>query len=117
MRLPGEPRAVAEARRAVESLSGELSTECLDDLRLLVTELVTNAVRHAGGWVDLRVVMMPSRVRVEVFDSGPGFEAGDAAEPGTEQLGGRGLYLVQQISDRWGVEQNHGNLVWFELAG
>src|SRR5919199_465767 len=103
MRLPDEPRAVAEARRAVESLSGRLSSERLEDLRLLVTEVVTNAIRHAGGWVDLRVDALPTCVRVEVTDCGPGFDPSRRLEPDVDSMGGRGLLLVDEIADRWGV--------------
>jgi serine/threonine-protein kinase RsbW len=116
LRLPDEPRAVASARRAVEGLNTRVSPERLDDVQLLVTELVTNAVRHAGGWIDVRVVALPDCIRVEVVDSGPGFDPESVADPDLDSTGGRGLFLVGQIADRWGVEREGRTRVWFEIA-
>jgi anti-sigma regulatory factor (Ser/Thr protein kinase) len=115
IRLPDEPRAAAEARRAVEDLGPLVTRDQLDDLRLLVTELVTNAVRYSGGWVDLKVFVERGFVRVEVTDPGPGFDPGNRPDPGIESMGGRGLYLVEQIADRWGVKTGDRTVVWFEL--
>jgi anti-sigma regulatory factor (Ser/Thr protein kinase) len=92
----------------------------LDDIRLLVSELVTNAVRHAdarsAGEVGLDVTIDRGRVRVEVADPGAGFEP----QPRDDEMnrpGGWGLYLVDRIADRWGVVRNHLNRVWFEIDG
>ena len=115
IRLSDEPRAAAEARRAVEELGSVLPREQFDDLRLLVTEVVTNALRHAGGWVDLQVFAERGYVRVEVTDPGPGFDPEGQPDPDTESVEGRGLYLVEQIADRWGVETGDRTIVWFEL--
>jgi anti-sigma regulatory factor (Ser/Thr protein kinase) len=91
----------------------------LNDMRLLVSELVTNSVRHSGrngsGVVELEVDVTETRVLVRVIDNGPGFEAsprGPEDDPGS----GWGLFLVEQISDRWGVELNGSTQVWFELS-
>lgn len=116
MRLPDEPRAVAEARRAVSSFGEELTPAKLEDLRLLTTEVVTNAIRHAGGWVDLHIDALPGCVRVEVIDPGPGFAPGPPDPPSTDSIDGRGLYLVDQIADRWGVERGRRTRVWFEIG-
>jgi hypothetical protein len=86
---------------------------------LLVTELVTNAVRHACGPVDLCVNDAPDRFRVDVSDGGSGLA--EPARPLTpvdvyaDQ--GRGLFLVDQLSSSWGVvpTPGHGTQVWFEL--
>src|SRR4051794_9288234 len=94
MRLPDEPSAVAEARRALDTIAPELSRDKLDDVRLLVTELVTNSARHAGGWIDLNVDTSRGIVRVEVRDKGPGFDELHIDAPDLDSIGGRGLYLV-----------------------
>jgi anti-sigma regulatory factor (Ser/Thr protein kinase) len=118
LRLPGGPDAVSAARRGLDPLEPQVGTGLLQDLRLLVSELVTNSVRHSaeGGpdAVELEVRVTQHRVHVCVTDSGPGFEAsprGHEDDPGS----GWGLFLVEQISDRWGVEVNGSTQVWFEL--
>lgn len=116
-----EPKAesVSRARHLLVDLEETVPSEKLDHLRLLVTELVTNAVRHAGleahELIDLRVAVQDRSIRVEVRDSGPGFEKAPS-EPLPEQVSGRGLYLVELLSDRWGVEQGNPICVWFELS-
>ncbi len=96
-------------------LKTELEPPLLESLRLLVTELITNAVRHTGAeTVEMLVVVTGPAVRVEVMDQGPGFEA--VAEAPRDPEGGWGLFLVERMSDRWGVgQENPGTRVWFEL--
>src|SRR5204863_1301862 len=88
----------------------------LEDLRLLVSELVTNAVRHGGadeaGVVSLRLLLEPLRIRVEVTDMGPGF---DLNVPTTRDEGGWGLVFVDRLADRWGIEHDGATKVWFEI--
>ena len=84
-----------------------------------MTELVTNAVGHAkiGPEQSLRVELRfsPQRVRVEVLDAGTGFTRTGAPSRGDE-FGGWGLFLVDQIADRWGVRRTaSGTRVWFEV--
>src|SRR3954469_16797071 len=74
---PG-PEAAGEGRHALDRLDGSLSREQLSELRLLVSELLTNSVRHGvddRGWITLEVAIYANAVRVVVTDSGPGFEA------------------------------------------
>jgi anti-sigma regulatory factor (Ser/Thr protein kinase) len=116
--IPGGVEAPAEARLAVDELSLGYSDETRETLRLLVSELVTNSVRHAGAGPErsIRVHLRASdsRVRVEVLDDGPGFEPPHGpAEDGA--LNGWGLRLVGQIADRWGVERDRLTRVWFEM--
>jgi anti-sigma regulatory factor (Ser/Thr protein kinase) len=117
VRFPSDVNAPGAARRAVQELSGRVDDPVYDDIRLLVSELVTNGVRHAGqgktGWVGLAVRWSRSGVRVEVTDPGPGF--GEVAAPTIYQESGWGLYLVEQVATRWGVERARGNTVWFEI--
>ena len=117
-RLPYSPTAPAAARRALDVLRGTLAPEALARLRLLVSELVTNAVRHGrpvgGGGVDLRVDVEPERTRVEVADGGRGFVPPDPSD-GAGDLGGWGLVVVDELATRWGVEANGKTLVWLEF--
>ena len=114
-----EPGATAagEARAALAVLDGRIAPEALDDIRLLVSELVTNSVRHAGAereLVRLAVTSRGSTVRVEVSDGGTGFEPRPRSKP-QDEAGGWGLHLVDRLSDRWGVETGRRTRVWFEL--
>jgi anti-sigma regulatory factor (Ser/Thr protein kinase) len=114
----GAPHAAAAARRVLGSLGDYLEPERLDDVLLLSTELVTNAIRHADlspdAPVGLEVFATPELLRVEVADPGPGFEL-EHPEPDLDRAGGWGLYLVDQLADRWGVERNGATRVWFEV--
>jgi anti-sigma regulatory factor (Ser/Thr protein kinase) len=115
--LPPEPDSVAEARaRVLDAVGPELPDDGqAETLRLLVSELVTNAVRHGGGDRPVEVhAVWNSEVRVEVIDHGDGFSptprAGALDEPG-----GFGLFLVGRLADRWGVETDTATRVWFVL--
>ena len=118
VQLARDPDSAAEARRALGEVSDHLSPRRLEDARLLVSELVTNAIRHAGldhGDVIKLVVMTGDRaLRIEVCDPGPGFEVTDP-EPDPARPSGWGLYLVRELSDRWGVDRGGPTRVWFEL--
>jgi anti-sigma regulatory factor (Ser/Thr protein kinase) len=116
--LGGGLEAAGRARRALDSLTGQIDPTVHEDVRLLITELVTNSVRHAG--VDssdtLRLTVSVSRemLRAEVYDGGAAFEP--VAVPPNEAAGqGWGLVLVDRIADRWGVEGDKGKVVWFEI--
>jgi anti-sigma regulatory factor (Ser/Thr protein kinase) len=116
--LARDPDSAAEARRALGGLSDHLSPRRLEDARLLVSELVTNAIRHAGldpdDMIKLVVVTGERVLRIEVCDPGPGFELAEPV-PDPARPSGWGLYLVRELSDRWGVERNEETRVWFEL--
>jgi anti-sigma regulatory factor (Ser/Thr protein kinase) len=97
-----------------------VGTERLENLELLVTELVTNSVRHAGlddgeGWVGVEVHLAPDRVRVEATDPGRGFDPSNLPTEPEIRPSGWGLYLVSQIAQRWGVHHDAFTRVWFEL--
>jgi anti-sigma regulatory factor (Ser/Thr protein kinase) len=119
--LSGGPAAVAAARHAIEALAHESQLPRLADLRLLVSELVTNSVLHGGAGPEERVrlrVERPNRfVRVEVWDDGPGWgeRVGATALESAERPGGWGLVLVGALADRWGLERGRSTCVWFEL--
>ncbi len=119
VRLPPTDRAPGVARRCVDRLEDRLDPEGLETMRLLVSELVTNSVRHArldsGGWIELRIEETPGALRVAVTDPGRGFDE----RPGPPQPGdpsGWGLHLVEQLADRWGISREGETRVWFEIS-
>src|SRR5215212_936880 len=120
VRFDRGPTAASAARNALLALEARVDGRVLEDIRLLVSELVTNAVRHADsprdGEVALDVSIEHSRVRVEVADPGEGFDPLPRDDEMTRP-GGWGLYLVDHIADRWGVMRNRMNRVWFEIDG
>jgi anti-sigma regulatory factor (Ser/Thr protein kinase) len=108
-------RAPASARRVVDSLSGRVADDLLADVRLLVSELITNSVKYGGKeTVTLKLdVESPHKLHVEVIDEGSGFVPVARSRPVT-QAGGWGLHLVQTLSSRWGVHEGLTH-VWFEM--
>jgi anti-sigma regulatory factor (Ser/Thr protein kinase) len=117
--LPARPEAAGRARHALDSLQGAFGDDALDALRLLVSEVVTNSIRHAGLGPDdeitLTVAPAQRAVRVEVLDRGRGFDPARVPAPTSHQLGGWGLYLVGKLADRWGVSNEGATRVWFEI--
>jgi anti-sigma regulatory factor (Ser/Thr protein kinase) len=118
LELESGPTAAAEARNAVAAFDGRADPNVLDDLRLLVSELVTNAVRHAGAppgaTIRLAASLGAGTVRAEVADCGSGFEPAPRSAPWT-QAGGWGLHLVDSLASRWGVDRHDAIRVWFEI--
>ena len=119
LRLASTVGAAAEARRALEALTSHLPARRRRDVELLVSELVTNAVRHAGLGAEeeirLRAGVASGIMRVEVHDPGRGFEPRQP-RPDPARASGWGLFLVAELADRWGVEREEpGTRVWFEL--
>ena len=119
LRLPPTAAAPAEARRSVDDVAPDLDDDAAEILRLLVSELVTNSVRHArleqSQWIELCVEATPESVRVSVSDPGVGFDR-PAGPPRPGEPSGWGLYLVEQMADRWGVVRDPSTQVWFEIA-
>jgi anti-sigma regulatory factor (Ser/Thr protein kinase) len=117
--LAGGPYAATAARLALDNLDTELDPVLAQDLRLLVTEAVKNSVQHAGvgpeDSIGLKIAVQPELVRIEVTDQGPGFEP-EASRPDEDEVSGWGLFLIDQLSDRWGVKQEDGTCVWFEVS-
>lgn len=113
---PTSPRrARSELRTALAEDQG-LSASRVSDAELLVSELVSNAMRHARTEATLVLDHHPGYVRAEVIDYGPGTPRRLNPEPLAES--GRGLAFVANLSDRWGVEQGAGwKSVWFEIGG
>jgi anti-sigma regulatory factor (Ser/Thr protein kinase) len=116
--------APAAARTAVSEWCPELEggEPRRATLLLLVSELVTNAVLHSQGPADAPIRISASvedeRVRVEVTDAGRRFAPAARAPPAAgsrPRIGGYGLYMVDQVASRWGVDRACGTRVWFEV--
>ena len=98
-----------------QSLMPALANGVLDTAKLLVSELVTNAVTHGRGRITVRAQLSERRLLVEVVDEGDGFEPVlRERDSDTPEVGGWGLTIVDAESSRWGVSPDHSR-VWFEL--
>jgi anti-sigma regulatory factor (Ser/Thr protein kinase) len=108
--LPPEPGSVSLARRSLAR--AQLDADLEHTITLLTSEVVTNAVTHAGSHGEIRLAARfePGYARVEVLDRGPGFRP-DARGA----TAGFGLRLLEKLASRWGVERAAGTLVWFEV--
>src|SRR3954471_24475899 len=112
-----DDRAPLIARRALDDLGAELDGATLENARVLVTELVSNSVRHGAG-DTVRVIFdrrAPDRLRCEVVDDGHGFLPVARVRHDPDEAGGWGLELVEQLARDWGVREGSTH-VWFELA-
>jgi anti-sigma regulatory factor (Ser/Thr protein kinase) len=116
--LAGGPYAVTAARLALAEIDEVLDEAQAFDVRLLVSELVTNSVQHARVGPDdsigLNLAIAGDLIRVEIVDSGGGFEPPTDAG-GLERDRGWGLFFVSQLASRWGVERGGEGCVWFEI--
>jgi len=120
VRVRGGPRAAAETRDELSARSAALEAPLRAQADLLLTELVTNAVRHGGAHrgetVDVVFQLSNEWVRVAVTDPGSGFEWRPAEATREPRAGGYGLVLVDEIARRWGIERRGDrNVVWFEI--
>ena len=116
-RVPPEPHSVSRARERVIALAEPfVAAARIADLRLVISEVITNAVRH-GGEGDMLVAVTPKEgfLCVQVTDTGDGFAPRPRAfEPDDD--GGFGLFLVELLTRRWGLTREDSNTrVWFEF--
>jgi anti-sigma regulatory factor (Ser/Thr protein kinase) len=112
--LPREPSSPSQARNLLSRLfAPALETDELYRAKLLVSELVTNALRHGRGTITLRADLDEDRLLVEVIDEGSGFSR-VVRRQDFEALGGRGLTIVDAEASRWGVHEGTTH-VWFEI--
>jgi anti-sigma regulatory factor (Ser/Thr protein kinase) len=118
VRLAADIGAPEAARRSIEELRSTIDPATLDEAVLLVSELVTNSVRHAcldeDQSIGVRAVVGQGAVRVEVSDPGRGFDADVVPRPAGG--GGWGLWLLDRIASAWGVHPGEPTTVWFELG-
>jgi len=118
LRLRPDRRAPSEARRTLEGLRPTVTDRVVDEAILLVSEIVSNSVRHAEldrtDTIEVHVRGTPTALRVDVVDPGPGFDV-DELRPANGS-GGWGLRLLDRLAARWGVDREHVTRVWFELA-
>ncbi|MFH9209006.1 ATP-binding protein [Streptomyces albidoflavus] len=117
-----QPVSVGAARSFVATvLTGWEPDDRLDDVKVCVSELATNAIRHGsrvGRGFLVRVASRDERLRVEVRDGGGSDgKAPCVKEPAADVDSGRGLYLVATLADDWGVNRHegHGHTVWAEF--
>ena len=110
--LPRTPQAAFLARRALDDL--DVDPNVLPDVRLLVTELITNSVKYGGeGPVRLEVQASSKSVRAEIIDQGIGFTP-RARDDDLDRVGGWGLHLTERLTSRWGIYEGSTH-VWFEI--
>jgi serine/threonine-protein kinase RsbW len=119
MTLPAVPSAATTARSEItRGLSQRITLGLLEDVRLLLTELITNALRHADmtseDEIGVRAELSEGTVRIEVSD--PGRDGPVVMHPPSPRGGGYGLFLVERLTDQWGVEHHDGTMVWAELS-
>ena len=113
--FPAIPQSVHAARRfATDALVGSPAS-MLEAVELMVSELATNCIRHERTSFHLTILGSTREIRVEVTDSGSGTPT--MRSPGPDEPSGRGLQIVDMLSDSWGVEPEHpsGKTVWFTM--
>ena len=121
LKLRPEARAPAVARRVLDQIE-DVDPAALATARLLVSELVTNSFRHGrlreADRIEVRVRTDRDRLHVEVSDPGCGFKP--SIHRGTSERtaeSGWGLRIVDRLADRWGVMNEDGTVVWFDIEG
>jgi anti-sigma regulatory factor (Ser/Thr protein kinase) len=115
LELHREEDAPRQARAALGSFRSDLSPERYQAARLLLTELVTNAVKYGGdGPLEVKLSSDGDVFRAEVIDDGPGFAPPERDTTDLATPGGWGLHLVDALADRWGTYEGSTH-VWFEF--
>ena len=116
--LPTDPTSIPRARQALAPVETTVDQVTWLNLKLLVSELVTNAIRHVPSdhATGLQVVVTRTErlVRVEVVDHGVGFVPRPPPEA-EDRASGWGLNILAKLASRWGVENDDGARVWFEI--
>ena len=109
-----EAKSVSAARRFVRDVLREQSRETVEAAELMTSELATNSMRHAHSDFELAIHCSQRDIRIEVSDSGQGQPT--LRSPTPHERSGRGLRIVQELSDTWGtVASTNGKTVWFTL--
>jgi serine/threonine-protein kinase RsbW len=111
-RFPAELGSVKAARHFARAVLSDVPTATADAVELLVSELATNSIKHADTAFELAVDHNPREVIVEVTDDGPGDPI--PRDPAPTDPTGRGLRIVETMSDKWGVRHaGETKTVWF----
>lgn len=113
--FPADPQSIPAARHFVaEFLKDVVPEETRDAIEIMVSELATNAIRHAGSGFTLRLYVSDTHVRVEAIDTGPGVP--ELRSPSPTEPSGRGLRIVQGLAEAWGqTSTDEGKMVWFTI--
>ena len=119
LELPHDVDSIPTARKALDRVRPDVDELTLRNARLLVSELVTNVIRHVSpadgaDRIALTIERDDGHLRVEVCDKGAGFEPAPRADK-QDASSGWGLHILAQLAARWGVESDGGTRVWFEL--
>jgi two-component sensor histidine kinase len=119
-RFGNTPESVTQARRFAVMAVGSVPSDVAEAVAVMVSELATNSVRHAGTHFSVRVDREGARIRVAVADAGSGQPA--VRSPRPNEPTGRGLRIVRALADKWGVaplQDGRGKVVWFtvDVAG
>ncbi len=122
IRLPAAPESASQVRHRIASDLSRLTIapSVIDDVVLVVTELVSNAIRHAqplpGGEMTVAWEIDPAGVTVRVTDGGAPSQP-EVQHPSARDVSGRGLALVEALAARWGIDDAPGaTTVWAQLA-
>jgi anti-sigma regulatory factor (Ser/Thr protein kinase) len=120
-RLVPDTSSVKAARDELDGLRELMPEEKFFDTRLVVSELVTNSLLHAGlsgedDFIALRIVVREGSLSGEVRDTGKGFRRPDNPAPRSDMSGGWGLSIVENVCESWGVRQDETLCVWFEIV-
>jgi anti-sigma regulatory factor (Ser/Thr protein kinase) len=116
-RFRREVPEIPRSRRFVADVLERCGKQAHDAVLLVASELVTNAVRHGHGDVELRIDIEDDSVRLEVLDDGHVKVRAPRRAPSPTAVGGRGLHLVREVSRRWGsgFDPAGRTLVWAEM--
>jgi anti-sigma regulatory factor (Ser/Thr protein kinase) len=112
--LPKSPGSAAQARLFLDQLRDRLDEHVLENARLLLSELVANAIEHVQeeGDLEVRITLGDGALRVEVLDPGPGFVPPQRS-PDSDR--GWGLHFTACLASRWAADFDDRARVWFEL--
>lgn len=114
--FPHDPQSVPAARRFATSVLSDASTETLEAVELMVSELATNCIRHTNSGFDLTIIRGGGDIRVEATDHAGGTPIMRSPKP--TDPSGRGLKIIDMLSAGWGVDSgaDEGKTVWFTIA-
>jgi anti-sigma regulatory factor (Ser/Thr protein kinase) len=113
--LPANPRSVAEARRLLRTALDGHQPAAVEDAILMISELVTNAVRHTRDVLLVLVTIHHDTLRVDVTDNNPTMPV--APDHEHNATSGRGLAIVEALADQWGSTPTaDGKTIWFEIS-